>query len=158
MKLQHIYSLRHYFAMKKKEVTPVIATQNAFWGTVKEKKQGREMPHMIIFKIILNNTKQIFFLHISLHRNTVCIHRLETHAVGLGEEVAQGRMWFQQVLVGISWWHRGLRTQRCQQCGSGCCCDASSIPGPRISPCCKCGQNKTKQEKKKKQVLMLSIF
>lgn len=146
MKLQHIYSLRYYFAMKKKEVTPVIATQNAFWGTVKEKKQGREMPHMIIFKIILNNTKQIFVLHISLHRNTVCIHRLETHAVGLGEEVAQGRMWFQQVLVGISWWHRGLRTQRCHQCGSGCCCGASSIPGLGTFTCHRRGQKGKKKK------------
>lgn len=87
------------------------------------------MPHMIIFKIILNNTKQIFVLHISLHRNTVCIHRLETHAVGLGEEVAQGRMWFQQVLVGISWWHRGLRTQYYHYCSVG------MIPGLGISTC-----------------------
>ena len=33
------------------------------------------------------------------------------------------------------WWLSGLRIQYCHCCGSGCCCDWSSIPGPGTSAC-----------------------
>lgn len=81
-KLQHVYSLRYYLAIKKNEMKPGISAWKAFWDIVKEKKQGRWTLRVIIFLIMLKKrTKPIFALYISLHRNTVCkcIRRTEKH-------------------------------------------------------------------------------
>ena len=69
----------------------------------------------------------------------------------------KGRIWvimnFKVKPQGVSWSFSRWRIQHCHCCGSGCCCDAGSIPGQGTSACLGYG----KKKKKRKKLLLSSL-
>ena len=51
--------------------------------------------------------------------------------------------------IGVPWWFRGLRIQRCHFCGLGCCYGTHLIPGLGTSTSRRCSQKKKKKSSAK---------
>ena len=50
-------------------------------------------------------------------------------------------------LKGVPWWLSGLRTWRCQCCGSGHCHSVGSVPGLGTTECCGCCHRQVNKSK-----------